>query len=70
MCEAFHAWIGAVLLDTKSIWITYSKLMSDNILGKTLKKYTDKDNFIEHPKVVILDNFERRKDIFKKIREK
>ncbi len=44
--------------------------MSDNILGKELKKFTDKDNFIEHPKVIILDNFERRKDIFKKIREK
>jgi len=44
--------------------------MSDNIFGKTLKKFTDRENFTEHPKVVILDNFERRKDIFKKIREK
>jgi len=40
------------------------------IMSDSLKKYTNRDNFIEHPKVIILDNFERRKEIFKKIKEK
>ena len=41
-----------------------------DIMKESLEKYTDKENFIEHPKVIILDNFERRRDIFKKIKEK
>jgi len=41
-----------------------------NILKEPLKKFTNKENFTEHPKVVILDNFERLKEYFKKIKEK
>jgi len=40
------------------------------IMKEPLKKYANQKDFIEHPKVIILDNFERRKEIFKKIREK
>ncbi len=64
----FHSYIGAVLLDSRSVEKTY--LVLKGILDDYLNCNATIHTFTEHPKVVILDEFMKRKFFFKKIREK
>ena len=51
----FHAYIGGILLDSKSVEKTY--LVLKGIMDEYLKANATLETFTEHPKVVILDNF-------------
>ncbi len=64
----FHAYIGAVLLDSKDIEKTF--IVLKDIMEQYLENNATRRTYTEHPKVVILDEFYRRKHYFKKIREK
>ncbi len=64
----FHAYIGAVLLDSKSVEKTYFVLKE--IMDNYLINNATLDTYTEHPKVTILDEFMKRRVYFKKIREK
>jgi len=63
-----HAYIGAVLLDSQDIEKTFfvvKGIVDDYLINNaTIKTYT------EHPKVVILDEFNKRSHYLKTLREK
>ena len=67
LCELFHAYVGAILIDSNSIEKTF------NVLDKVMKDYlihnATKDTMIEHPKVIILDEFQKRRIYFKRLQE-
>lgn len=67
LCELFHSYIGAILLDSKSIKTTFGIL--DKILLEYLKNNATRDTYTEHPKVTILEEFNKKKQYFKRIRE-
>lgn len=67
LCEMFHAYIGAILLDSQSVEKTF--LVLKEIMDDYLLQNATMDTFTEHPKVVILDEFMKRRNYFKKIRE-
>jgi hypothetical protein len=64
----FYAYIGAILLDSKSAETTY--FMVSKIMDEYLNHNSTIDTYTEHPKVIILDEFSKRRHIFKKIKEK
>ena len=67
LCELFHAYIGAIFLDCCNIKKTFNIL--DGIMKNYLLNNATKETFTEHPKVTILDEFAKRRQYFKKIRE-
>jgi hypothetical protein len=56
------------MLDTSSVEKTMDVL--DNIMLEYLKNNATVETFTEHPKVVILDEFMKRRYFFKTIKEK
>lgn len=64
----FHSYVGAILLDSKSVETTYYKLSA--LMDKYLEHNATIETYTEHPKVTIIDEFMKRKHIFKKIKEK
>jgi hypothetical protein len=64
----FYSYVGAVLLDSRSVEKTY--LVIKGIMDDYLNYNATVETYTEHPKVVILDEFMKRKFYFKKIREK
>jgi ERCC4-related helicase/dsRNA-specific ribonuclease len=68
LCEMFHAYIGAILLDSRSVEKTF--LVLKDIMDEYLLNNATLETYTEHPKVVILDEFFKRRIYFKKIREK
>lgn len=67
LCELFHSYIGAILLDSKSVKTTFEIL--DKIMLEYLKNNATRDTYTEHPKVTILEEFNRKRQYFKRIRE-
>lgn len=67
LCELFHAYIGAIFIDCCDIIKTLNIL--DGIMKNYLLNNATKETFTEHPKVTILDEFAKRRQYFKKIRE-
>ena len=67
LCELFHSYIGAIFVDCCDIEKTFEIL--DIILKQYLLHNATKDTFTEHPKVIILQEYQKRRHIFKKIRE-
>ena len=61
-------YIGAIFLDCKDVEITF--IVLKDIMDKYLENNATRQTYTEHPKVVILDEFFRRRNYFKKIREK
>jgi hypothetical protein len=68
LCELFHAYIGSILLDSRDIAVTYMVIKS--IMDEYLKNNATKDTYTEHPKVIILDEFFKRRHYFKSLKEK
>lgn len=68
LCEMFHAYIGAILLDSRSVEKTF--LVLKHIMDNYLINNATLETFTEHPKVIILDEFMKKRIYFKKIREK
>lgn len=67
LCELFHSYIAAILIDSGDIAFTLGIL--DDIMKQYLLNNATKDTYTEHPKVTILDEFAKRRMYFKKIRE-
>jgi hypothetical protein len=64
----FHAYIGAILLDSRDTEKTF--LVLKGIIDEYLENNATKDTYTEHPKVIILDEFYKRIIYLKKIKEK
>ena len=67
LCELFHSYIGAIFVDSGNIEKTFDILK--DILNVYLLNNATKDTYTEHPKVEILQEYQKRKQIFKRIKE-
>ena len=67
LCELFHAYIGAIFVDSNDIKITFGVLK--NIMQEYLNNNATKDTFTEHPKEIILNEFMKRRHFIKTLKE-
>ena len=68
LCELFHSYIAAIYIDNDgNIQRVFEFL--DKVMKHYLENNATIDTYTEHPKVVILDEFGKRKHYFKSIKE-
>ena len=67
LCELFHAYIGAIFVDSNDIKTTFGVLK--NIMQEYLNNNATKDTFTEHPKEIILNEFMKRRHFIKTLKE-
>ena len=68
LCELFHSYIAAIYIDNDgNIQRVFEFL--DGVMKHYLENNATIDTYTEHPKVVILDEFGKRKQYFKSIKE-
>ena len=67
LCELFHAYIGAIFVDSHDIQKTFDVLKS--IMEEYLFNNATKDTFKEHPKEVILTEYMKRRHFIKSLKE-
>lgn len=63
-----HAYIGAVLLDSQDVEKTF--FVVKGIMDEYLLNNATVENSYQHPKVIILDEFKKRMNYLKSLREK
>ena len=67
LCELFHAYIGAIFVDSHDIKKTFEVL--DSIMKQYLINNATKDTYKEHPKEIILNEFMKRRHFIKTLKE-
>ena len=67
LCELFHAYIGAIFVDSHDIKKTFEVL--DSIMKQYLINNATKDTYKEHPKETILNEFMKRRHFIKSLKE-
>ena len=67
LCELFHAYIGAIFVDSHDIKTTFNVLK--NIMQEYLNNNATKDTFTEHPKEIILNEYMKRRHFIKTLKE-
>ena len=67
LCELFHAYIGAIFVDSHDIKKTFDVLKS--IMEEYLVNNATKDTFKEHPKETILNEYMKRRHFIKSLKE-
>ena len=67
LCELFHAYIGAIFVDSHDIKKTFDVLKS--IMEDYLLNNATKDTYKEHPKEIILNEYMKKRHFIKSLRE-
>ena len=67
LCELFHAYIGAIFVDSHDIRKTFDVLKS--IMEEYLVNNATKDTYKEHPKEIILTEFMKRRHFIESLKE-
>ena len=67
LCELFHSYLGAIFVDSHDIKTTFDVLKI--IMQDYLNNNATKDTFTEHPKETILNEYMKRRNFFKSIKE-
>ena len=67
LCELFHAYIGAIFVDSHDIRKTFDVLKS--IMEEYLVNNATKDTYKEHPKEIILNEYMKKRHFIKSLRE-
>ena len=62
LCELFHAYLGAIFVDSHDIKTTFKVL--EEIMQNYLINNATKDTFTEHPKEIILNEYMKRLKVF------
>ena len=67
LCELFHAYLGAIFVDSHDIKTTFKVL--EEIMQNYLINNATKDTFTEHPKEIILNEYMKRRHFIKSLKE-
>ena len=67
LCELFHAYLGAIFVDSHDIKTTFKVL--EEIMQNYLINNATKDTFTEHPKETILNEYMKRRHFIKSLKE-